>query len=259
MYIIYFLIAICATIVGSMTGMGGGVIIKPLFDILGTFDAQTIGVLSSITVLSMSLVSATRNIIHKTPIDYKVAAIIAIGSIIGGSVGQSMLEIATSSLANNVVVIVQNVQLGLMLIAIIIYMRNKNKIKTYEIKNNFVVFLVGLSLGIISSFLGIGGGPINVVVFIFLFSYPTKKAAISSLITILFAQISKLASVMIGGGFAAYDLSALPLMVIGAIAGGFIGAKIAENLGEEAIDVYFNMVQVFVLVICVINIVRNLG
>lgn len=30
-YILYFLIAIGATTVGSLTGMGGGVIIKPLW------------------------------------------------------------------------------------------------------------------------------------------------------------------------------------------------------------------------------------
>ena len=33
-YILYFLIAIGATTVGSLTGMGGGVIIKPLMDVM---------------------------------------------------------------------------------------------------------------------------------------------------------------------------------------------------------------------------------
>lgn len=56
-YVLYFLIAIGATTVGSLTGMGGGVIIKPLMDVLHGFDVQTIGVLSSLTVFSMSVVS----------------------------------------------------------------------------------------------------------------------------------------------------------------------------------------------------------
>ena len=55
--LVYFLIAICATTVGSLTGMGGGVIIKPLMDVLHGFDVQTIGVLSAITVFAMSVVS----------------------------------------------------------------------------------------------------------------------------------------------------------------------------------------------------------
>ena len=56
-YILYFLIAIGATTVGSLTGMGGGVIIKPLMDVMQGFDVETIGVLSSITVFCMSVVS----------------------------------------------------------------------------------------------------------------------------------------------------------------------------------------------------------
>ena len=51
-YIIYFLLSLVATTIGSLTGMGGGVIIKPLMDVLGDYDVQTIGVVSSITVFT---------------------------------------------------------------------------------------------------------------------------------------------------------------------------------------------------------------
>ena len=34
-YIIYFFLALVSTTIGSLTGMGGGVIIKPLMDVLG--------------------------------------------------------------------------------------------------------------------------------------------------------------------------------------------------------------------------------
>ena len=61
-YILYFLIAIGATTVGSMTGMGGGVIIKPLMDVIQGVDVETIGVLSSITVFCMSVVSIGKHI-----------------------------------------------------------------------------------------------------------------------------------------------------------------------------------------------------
>ena len=56
MSLLYFLIALGATTVGALTGMGGGVIIKPLCDVIGTYDAQTIGVLACITVFSMDSV-----------------------------------------------------------------------------------------------------------------------------------------------------------------------------------------------------------
>ena len=54
---IYFIITLFATTICSMTGMGGGVIIKPIMDVVGNFNVQTIGVIASITVFSMALVS----------------------------------------------------------------------------------------------------------------------------------------------------------------------------------------------------------
>ena len=65
-FFLYFLIAIGATTVGSLTGMGGGVIIKPVMDVMGAYDAATIGVLSSITVFSMSVVSIGKQMLAKT-------------------------------------------------------------------------------------------------------------------------------------------------------------------------------------------------
>ncbi|HBG5346526.1 TPA: hypothetical protein KQG29_003979 [Clostridioides difficile] len=60
MNVILFSIAIFATIIGAITGIGGGVIIKPVLDLIWVFDITTISVLSSFTVLLMSIVSAYR-------------------------------------------------------------------------------------------------------------------------------------------------------------------------------------------------------
>ena len=80
-YLLYFLIAIGATTVGSLTGMGGGVIIKPLMDLLGGFDVETIGVLSSITVFAMSIVSVGKQIAQKAKIDFGTAIPLALSLI----------------------------------------------------------------------------------------------------------------------------------------------------------------------------------
>ena len=59
-----------------------------------------------------------------------------------------------------------------------------------QVKNSLVCVAVGLTLGIMSSFLGIGGGPINLVVLYFFFSMETKVAAQNSLYIILIFQIT---------------------------------------------------------------------
>ena len=119
--------------------------------------------------------------------------------------------------------------------------------------------LVGVCPGICSSCLGLGGGPINVALIIYLFSFDTKTATVCSLVTILFAQISKLTTVALTTGFGVFDLSIAPVMIVGAIAGGFIGASLNKKCSEAAVEKAFNAVQLLVLAISIFNIVRNLA
>ena len=257
-YLLYFLIAIGATTVGALTGMGGGVIIKPLLDMLGNFDVETIGVLSSITVFAMSIVSVGRQVMQKTSIDLRVALPLALGSVAGGLLGQELLEVIVGTAPKNQVTAVQNAVLAVLILCVFVYMCNKSRIKSLSIHGLIPALLVGTFLGMCSSFLGIGGGPINVALIIFLFGYDTKSAAVCSLITIFFAQISKLGSVALSTGFGVFDLSMLIVMVPGAIAGGFLGASLNKKLPEKGVDRAFNIVQLLVLALSVSNIIRSL-
>lgn len=257
MIILYFIIAICATTVGAATGMGGGVIIKPILDVMGGFDSKTIGVLSSVTVLAMAVVSVGKHVYAKSKVDFKTAVPLAIGSSIGGYAGNAALDRIAAGFENYQVKIIQNGVLAALIILVLLYMLNKQKIKGLALRGYAAVAAVGLLLGIFSSFLGIGGGPINVALIIFTLSLDTKSAAICSLVTILFAQISKLGVIAFTEGFAQYDLSALPFMVLGAVLGGFIGAQISSRLPEKRVEVLFNATQVLVFGICIYNIAAN--
>ncbi len=257
-YTIYFLLALFATIIGSMTGMGGGVIIKPLMDVLGHYDVQTVGIVSSITVFSMATVSVGRQIKAKTQIPFKTAVPLAIGSIAGGIAGDKLLDSITEALnANSHAVIIQNCVLAVLILCVFVYMKNKNKIKGRQLQGIPVSLAVGLFLGCCSSFLGIGGGPINVAIIIYLFSYTTKTATVCSIITILFAQISKLITVGVTTGFSQFDLSIAPVMIIGAVMGGFIGTYFNKKCSEKTVETAFNCVQILVLCITVYNIINN--
>lgn len=52
--VIYFLIIFCASTIGSISGMGGGVIIKPALDFIGYHSLSSITFYSSVAVLTMA-------------------------------------------------------------------------------------------------------------------------------------------------------------------------------------------------------------
>ncbi len=258
-YIIYFLLAIFAATVGSLTGMGGGVIIKPMMDVLGSYDVQTIGVISSITVFSMALVSVIKQINAKTKIPFKTAIPLATGSVAGGFIGQYILNFIVDMLnANSVATIIQNAVLAVLILCVIVYMKNKNRITGKHLDGTVMSLCAGVFLGCCSSFLGIGGGPINVALIIYLFSFDTKTATVCSLITILFAQISKLITTSLTTGYSDLDLSVAPVMIAGAVLGGLIGAVLNKKCSEKTVERAFSGVQLFVFVLTVFNIIKNL-
>lgn len=253
--VLYFLVTVVATSAGGVSGMGGGIMIKPALDFMGGLTPAVIGVMSSATVLVMSVISTWRNVKNGIEIEKNVAVPVALGSVTGGLVGQQIFSIIAGAFDSAVVTRVQNIILFMVVAAILFYMKNKGKIKSRNVKGVAPVFLSGLILGIIASFLGIGGGPMNVAVFIYLFSYSTKSAAACSLITVLFSQIAKLSLAGIGGNFSEVELKLLVPMLVGAVMGGFISGAVVKRLSDRGIDIVFNTIQVVVLTMCIVNIV----
>ena len=60
MDILFFVVAFLSSIVGAICGIGGGVVIKPVLDMLRLGAPATINFLSGCTVLSMSLYSVSK-------------------------------------------------------------------------------------------------------------------------------------------------------------------------------------------------------
>lgn len=254
MSILYFLIALGATILGAMAGLGGGVIIKPVLDFLGNYDLSTIGVLSSVTVFSMAIVSIIKQIRYKFELEIKKTSLIGIGSILGGLLGEKLLKLILRIFDANLITIVQNTVLAILLILVFIYMNNKNRFKSYKVDNSFACIIIGLFLGLIASFLSIGGGPINVCVLTIFFSMTPKEAAVNSIITILFSQASKLTTIALSTGFLCFDLSMLPFMVCGGILGGLIGSKFNKLFSNSTILKVFNIVVLALILLNIYNI-----
>ncbi len=258
--IIYTLLALGATTLGAISGMGGGVIMKPVMDLLGQYSAADIGLLSCITVFFMSIVSLLKSTrgTGTQNVSAAGAVLLGTGAVAGGFIGQFLFEkLCTAVNDNGLVTVVQNAVLLVIICVVFVYMLNSEKVKNRSFRHWSIYAATGIFLGCMSSFLGIGGGPINVAALMFLFAFPIKTATFVSIVIILFAQISKLATVAFSTGFSVYDLRLAPFMICAAIAGGFLGTWIKNKVRSKTVTRLFNAVQVLITIICVLNIVKS--
>ena len=247
--ILYSIIVFLATIAGALAGLGGGIIIKPLFDIIGVHDTSTISFYSSVAVFAMCIVSIIKQLKNGYAFRFKMLFLISIGSLIGGFIGEKIFNIAILSFSNSVVKVIQAVLLAITLIYILIYTLNKNNIKQYRLNNSVLILASGGFLGSISIFLGIGGGPLNVTLLMILFSFQMRDAIIYSVATIFFSQLAKLWSVFISNKLFEYDLFIVPFICIAAILGGFIGTLINQKLDNAKIEkVYVFLIGILIII-----------
>ena len=232
--IIAFLISFTACIVGAICGMGGGVIIKPVLDFIQFGSASTISFMSGCTVLAMTTYSVGKSLLNREKtVEMKTATPLAIGAAIGGVMGKTLFNTIRNMFENRQMVgAVQAGALAVITIATLIYTINKEKITTKNIQGPVGCFTIGLVLGVVSSFLGIGGGPINLVVLYYFFSMQTKTAAANSLYVILFSQGASVISTFVTG-VPEFELPKLLLMMAGGVAGAYFGAKASVNFAAD--------------------------
>lgn len=241
MSILAFLVSFLASTAGAICGIGGGVIIKPTLDLFQMASVSTISFLSGCTVLSMSLYSVGRGVLsHESTVDFKTGTPLALGAAIGGVVGKQLFTAVKQAASDpNMVGGVQAGCLALITVYTLIYTVNKAKIKTRRVQGSVPCVIIGIVLGIMSSFLGIGGGPINLVVLYYFFSMSTKIAAQNSLYIILISQITSLATTLFTKTVPEFEWLWLVLMVAGGIGGGVVGRQINKRMNDRQVEILF--------------------
>ena len=257
-FVMVFLICFCASIVGAICGIGGGVIIKPVLDAFGIMSVSAISFLSGCTVLSMTTYSVIKSKMSgASRIDQKIGFPLAIGAAVGGIVGKNLFQIIKGMSADpDRVGAVQAACLLVVTLGTLIYTIKKHQIQTYKIKSAFVCVIIGLFLGIMSSFLGIGGGPINLVVLFFFFSMDTKTAAENSLYIIFFSQLASLIVSLVTRTVPDIAIGMLALMVCGGISGGAVGRKVNKKIDEKTVDKLFIGLMGIIILINIYNIFK---
>lgn len=253
--LIFFLVSLLASIAGAICGIGGGVIIKPVLDVLHLETVSTISFLSGCTVLSMSCYSVSRSLLAgERRVSLKTGTPLALGAAAGGLVGNALFHYVKGINQDpNAVGAVQAICLAAVTLGTLLYTVNKGRIRTYSVQNKLLCVLIGLGLGCMSSFLGIGGGPINLVVLYFFFSMDTKTAAANSLYIIFFSQLASVLAAVLGSNVPAFRWEVLILMVSGGIGGGIIGRILNRRIDSRAVERLFIALMAAIIVISLFN------
>ena len=256
MIIFVFAVCLAASTIGGVCGIGGGVVIKPLLDATGIMSVTTLSFLSGLTVLAMAVVNVYKNRKNKA-IDVKRSLPLGIGAAIGGVLGKQAFQSLKAAVGSDQLVgLVQSLLLAVLVVGTFLYVRNKSRIVTKSIQNPWLCAAVGAALGVLSSFLGIGGGPMNLAVLYYFFSMETKQAAINSILVILLSQLASLGMTLVSGTVPAFDWGVLIAMASAGILGGLFSAKLQKKLSSEKVDVMFQILLVVIFLICCYNAVR---
>lgn len=259
MIFILLAVSLGASAVGALCGIGGGIIIKPILDLLGAADIATISFLSGCTVLGMSSYSVLKNSRkpHSDPSsDSRLVMAIAAGAALGGSTGKLLFEAILRHFSSGAAVgAIQSAILCLITAATLLYIIYSSKIKTLNVKGLFPAFCIGCFMGMVSSFLGIGGGPINLMILYYFFSMSNASAIQSSLSIICISQGMNLLTALLTNSIPHFELPWLLVMISGGIAGGMIGRRIGGLLSDRQTSRALGAVMVLIIGISLANLI----
>lgn len=257
---ILFMVCILASAIGSIVGAGGGVIIKPVLDMIGILPVSTVSFCSGCTVLAMSVCSLIKNRNDGVKLQMKSSTALAIGAVMGGLAGKCLFEFVKTGFDNeNALGAIQSFVLTIITFGVYLYICNKDKLPSIHIKSSIAAVIIGLFLGLISSFLGIGGGTSNVAVLFFFFSMQAKEAAKNSLYIIIFSQIASIFTAVSMGSVPEFSWINLCSMILGGVSGAMIGAYVSKRIDDKGVEKILKLLLLAIVAIDGFNFLKFWG
>ena len=261
-------------VVGFMSGLfgvGGGFLMTPLLIFMGIPPATAVGT-ESVQILGSSVSGAMAHGIKKN-IDYEIGTFLLIGGIFGSTLGVILFNFFKES--GNIDLIIKFLYIlflaiigTLMLIesTLSIFREKKTESPLRQSRRGFLhslplklkfrkskIFIsillpinVGVFVGFLSAFMGVGGGFVMVPAMIYIFRMGTVIAIGTSLFQIVFVTLN--VSILHATFNYSVDLILAIFLLIGGVIGAQYGSKFTSKFKGEQIRVFLAMI---VLVVCI--------
>jgi uncharacterized membrane protein YfcA len=98
---VLIIIALLATLIGATTGIGGGIVIKTLYDVIGVHSILEIGFYTTVVVFTMCIISIFKQYRNGFKYDLPVLSFISLGSMAGGYLGDWLLNLFASDISRS--------------------------------------------------------------------------------------------------------------------------------------------------------------
>jgi len=251
--IIMIMIGTFAGFIGSLVGVGGGIVISPALTFMGLMPAQ----ISSTSLIPVSFTSLSSTIAYSRQhkINYGIGVRIASFAIPGAAIGavlSSSLPMGQFKLYFAIILFLTGVYLWIR--SRIRRKSTNNEVGIFKNKRAREIILAfgGLGAGIISSLFGIGGGIIFVPLMLLILDLTMSTAAATSQLSLLITSaVGNLVHILLG------HPEYLPAIFLSL--GSVIGAQIGANLSKHITDtILVKLFSISVVVVAVKLLVDSL-
>lgn len=227
----YLILGVAVAAFGTLVGIGGGLILVPLFILVFHWEPN-LAVGTSLVVVFFNAISGTVAYMRQKKVYYDAGIRFALATLPGAFLGSYAVAYIPEAEFK--------VFFGatLMVMAALMFWRNHSKgapNKGTEVPKNYnrtAGVLLSLGVGFLSSILGIGGGIIHVPAMVYLLAFPAHIATATSHFVL---AISSMVGVF--SHFLLHNILIKEALMIGvgAVLGAQLGAKMSLKVKSKAI------------------------
>ncbi len=232
--------------ISGFFGVGGGMILNPILLTIG-FDIKS--------AIAISVVQMVLSSINGSYINYKkgVLAIndgiwVGVGGIVGAIIGSYLTDILSAT----------TLKILLLLITIFALLRiyfSKPYDPNREVKkvSSFILFIIGLFIGIVAMMLGIGGSVLLMPILVGFLHYSTKNAATAGLFFVVFSSMTGFVYRLFNDTFDKLDLGwdIVLAVALSAIFGVVIGLKLKDRVSHALHKKLLVLMYILILILLI--------
>ena len=239
-YIFLFLVSIISNIFSAFSGGGAGVIQLP--SILLLFDITFINALTVHKIATVALgIGATAKFATRISFDKTLIIQFLLVGVPGVIIGANIIALTNETLAR--------ILLGILISSIGIYTIFKKEYGEENRYNNSGKYKIfGLTLvfisGVLNGSLSAGTGLLFTIILISIYKMDYKNAIAYTLIVVGFFYNSIGAITL--GMLTEINWNILPILFIGSLIGGYVGAKLSLSRSNQTIKIIYQIVTISV-------------